>query len=150
MASRGCTRLTKGRTYMVRRSGLPSLAVAWLSYIHCSAAQYEGCTNGTIAGIGDGQCNAENNNPSCGFDGGDVSRCCVAAVRFNALALCGYNMQTVLWRTNGNTIIHVSPGAESQAVKCSLYSFLINLLAATTAVAPFKLADHHSSKSIAA
>ncbi|CAN0527961.1 unnamed protein product, partial [Scytosiphon promiscuus] len=35
------------------------------------SAQYSDCENGTIADIGDGQCDAENNNPYCDYDGGD-------------------------------------------------------------------------------
>lgn len=38
-----------------------------------ATAQYDNCVNGTITDIGDGHCNAENNNPSCDYDGGDVS-----------------------------------------------------------------------------
>lgn len=51
---------------MVRRSRFPSLVVVLLLCIRGAAAQYDGCTNGTIAAIGDGRCDAENNSPYCG------------------------------------------------------------------------------------
>lgn len=57
---------------MTRRT-IASVLVTILSLQGGAAAQYDGCVNGAVADIGDGRCNAENNNPSCGFDGGDVS-----------------------------------------------------------------------------
>lgn len=56
-------------------SGAASLLFLLGCFCGCVAAQYDGCTNGTVTEIGDGRCNAENNNPSCGFDGGDVRFC---------------------------------------------------------------------------
>ncbi|CAM9233132.1 unnamed protein product [Scytosiphon promiscuus] len=59
---------------MVRRSAAIFFTSLWC-FAQGAAAQYSNCTNGTLETIGDGQCNAENNNPSCGFDGGDCCPC---------------------------------------------------------------------------
>ncbi|CAN0528891.1 unnamed protein product, partial [Scytosiphon promiscuus] len=39
---------------------------------------YDSCTNGTVTDIGNGLCDAANNNPSCGYDGGDCCPCTCA------------------------------------------------------------------------
>ncbi|CAN0042723.1 unnamed protein product [Ectocarpus fasciculatus] len=62
---------------MVRQSAT-GLAVAVLSLSHWirgGAAQYDNCTDGTVADIANGVCNSANNNPSCGYDGGDCCFC---------------------------------------------------------------------------
>ena len=56
----------------VRRGGSPRLAVAVFCCVHVASAQYNSC-NGTVANIGDGQCDQSLNTPNCGWDGGDVS-----------------------------------------------------------------------------
>ena len=58
---------------MIRLNGVAVFAVTVSLCFRAGAAQYDGCTNGTVADIGNGRCDAANNNPSCGFDGGDVS-----------------------------------------------------------------------------
>ncbi|CAM9651378.1 unnamed protein product [Ectocarpus fasciculatus] len=45
------------------------------SLLHGGAAQYDTCTNGAIADIGNGRCDTELNIPSCGYDGGDCCSC---------------------------------------------------------------------------
>ncbi|CAM9191106.1 unnamed protein product [Ectocarpus sp. 13 AM-2016] len=57
-----------------RRSSVSSVAVL-LSFLPGAVAQYDSCVNGTIDDIGNGRCDTENNNPSCGFDGGDCCSC---------------------------------------------------------------------------
>ena len=75
--TRGELRLPKKqRTRVVRRNIAGVAAVALLfCCLHGGAAQYDTCTNGTVADIGNGQCDAANNNPSCGYDGGDCCPC---------------------------------------------------------------------------
>lgn len=60
------------RGIMVRASATVFFATI-SSFFACGAAQYAACYNGTLSAIGDGQCDDDNNNASCGFDGGDVS-----------------------------------------------------------------------------
>lgn len=55
------------------RPGAAELFLALSLLFQSVASQYSGCTNGTMSNIGDGRCDDENNNPFCGFDGGDVS-----------------------------------------------------------------------------
>ncbi len=50
-------------------------AVALSYTFHGGTAQYESCTNGTIADIGNGRCDAALNVASCGYDGGDCCPC---------------------------------------------------------------------------
>eukprot|EP00752_Nemacystus_decipiens_P009937 g8861.t1 len=52
------------------------------------SAQYESCTNGTVADIGNGRCDAELNVPSCGYDGGD---CCSCTCSDSATHSCSDN-----------------------------------------------------------
>eukprot|EP00904_Undaria_pinnatifida_P004259 jgi/Undpi1/13834/HiC_scaffold_9.g03485.m1 len=75
--TRGELRLPKKqRTRVVRRNIAGVAAVALLfCCLHGGAAQYDTCTNGTVADIGNGLCDAVNNNPSCGYDGGDCCPC---------------------------------------------------------------------------
>ena len=40
-----------------------------------TGAQYDNCTDGTIDWIQDGLCDNDNNNESCGYDGGDCCEC---------------------------------------------------------------------------
>lgn len=40
-----------------------------------AVTQFDSCTNGTIADIGNGRCDTALNVPSCGFDGGDCCSC---------------------------------------------------------------------------
>ncbi|CAN0168925.1 unnamed protein product [Ectocarpus sp. 12 AP-2014] len=63
---------------MVRQRGSTSFTVYTLllcPLLHGGAAQYDTCTNGAIADIGNGRCDAELNVPSCGYDGGDCCSC---------------------------------------------------------------------------
>lgn len=57
------------------RVNIVSFAVTLVSYIYGSVAQFDGCTNGTVADVGNGRCDITNNIPSCGFDGGDCCPC---------------------------------------------------------------------------
>ncbi|CBJ48857.1 hypothetical protein Esi_0049_0119 [Ectocarpus siliculosus] len=70
-----------------RRSSISSVAVL-LSLLLGAAAQYDSCVNGTIDDIGNGRCDAENNSPSCGFDGGD---CCSCTCTDTVLYSCADN-----------------------------------------------------------
>lgn len=60
---------------MVRQSaaGLAAVALSLSHWVRGVAAQYDNCTDGTVASIANGECDQANNNPSCGYDGGDVS-----------------------------------------------------------------------------
>ena len=66
-------RQRKDRVTMARQRGLTAAAVTLWCFPRAVAAQYDSCTTGTVANIGNGQCDAELNVPSCGYDGGDVS-----------------------------------------------------------------------------
>lgn len=59
---------------MVGLSSIPSLAVVLSSCFRRGAAQYDRC-EGPVADIGNGECDAELNVPSCGYDGGDCCSC---------------------------------------------------------------------------
>ena len=61
-----------GRTATMR--GGFAASVALLCLLQGVAAQYDSCT-GAVANIGNGQCNAALNVPSCGYDGGDCCSC---------------------------------------------------------------------------
>lgn len=52
--------------------------VTFLCFFRGGGAQYGNCTNGTVADIGNGRCDEANNNPHCGFDGGDCCSCTCA------------------------------------------------------------------------
>ena len=55
-------------------------AVTLLCFLQDAAAQYSGCTTGAVENIGNGQCDAALNVPSCGYDGGDCCPCtCVSS-----------------------------------------------------------------------
>lgn len=66
---------------MINRCGLSTalLLVAALFFFGVNA-QYGRCVNGTIADIGNARCDIANNNPECGYDGGDVSRATVSCM----------------------------------------------------------------------
>ena len=66
-------RQRKDRVGMARQRGQPVAAVTFWCFLRAVAAQYDSCTTGAVANIGNGQCDAELNVPSCGYDGGDVS-----------------------------------------------------------------------------
>ena len=67
------------RAAMARRRGVTS-AVTVLFFVQNTAAQYDGCTTGAVENIGNGQCDAALNVPSCGYDGGDCCPCtCVSS-----------------------------------------------------------------------
>ncbi|CAN0225140.1 unnamed protein product, partial [Scytosiphon promiscuus] len=67
-------RLRSRRQGMARSSIAGSLIVL-LSLWGDAGALYDDCIDGTVGEIGDGRCNSENNNPLCGFDGGDCCPC---------------------------------------------------------------------------
>eukprot|EP00903_Cladosiphon_okamuranus_P014549 g13496.t1 len=50
-------------------------AVTILCSLQGVAAQYDSCTTGVVANIGNGQCDAALNIPSCGYDGDSVFNC---------------------------------------------------------------------------
>lgn len=54
---------------------LVGFVVSFLCFCRGGRAQYDNCTNGTVTDIGNGWCDAVNNNPHCGFDGGDCCSC---------------------------------------------------------------------------
>lgn len=60
---------------MMNRCGslAASLLVAALCFSCGVTAQYDRCVGGMITDIGNARCDIENNNPECGYDGGDVS-----------------------------------------------------------------------------
>ncbi len=60
---------------MIRYGSAAVVAVALGCRCQGGAAQYESCTNGTVADIGNGRCDAALNVPACGFDGGDCCPC---------------------------------------------------------------------------
>lgn len=53
--------------------GFAVAALGWCFYD--GAAQYDSCTSGTVADIGNGRCDEELNVPSCAFDAGDCCPC---------------------------------------------------------------------------
>ena len=57
---------------MARELGFAAAVTLWC-FLQGVAAQYDSCTTGAVANIGNGQCDAALNVPSCGYDGGDVS-----------------------------------------------------------------------------
>ncbi|CAN0045690.1 unnamed protein product, partial [Scytosiphon promiscuus] len=79
---------TRACALMVRCSILPGLVALFWHHLPGAVAQYDACNNGTVASIGDGQCDAVNNNPSCGFDGGD---CCTCTCSDGPLHSCSDN-----------------------------------------------------------
>ena len=60
---------------MIRHCSAATAAVALTYCMKGGAAQYDGCTNGTVADIGNGRCDAALNVPACGYDGGDCCPC---------------------------------------------------------------------------
>ena len=50
-------------------------AISLLCLLQGVAAQYDNCTTGAIANIGNGQCDSALNVLSCGYDGGDCCPC---------------------------------------------------------------------------
>lgn len=60
---------------MVRRDSIARFALGLSCCFHSGAAQYENCTVSTATYIGDGICDAANNNALCGYDGGDCCSC---------------------------------------------------------------------------
>lgn len=60
---------------MILLGGVAGFAVVVSFCFLGGAAQYDSCTNGTVADIGNGRCDAANNNPSCAFDAGDCCAC---------------------------------------------------------------------------
>ena len=75
------------------RSGVASFAaVALLGCLRDGTAQYDDtCTDGKVANIGNGRCDAANNNPSCGYDGGDCCPCTCADSPAHAFADSDFN-----------------------------------------------------------
>lgn len=63
-----------GRAAMTKQRGLTA-AVTLLCFLKGVAAQYDSCIAGAVANIGNGQCDAALNIPSCGYDGGDCCPC---------------------------------------------------------------------------
>ena len=57
------------------RYSVATIALTFLGCFRGGAAQYDSCTNGKVADIGNGRCDAELNVPSCGYDGGDCCPC---------------------------------------------------------------------------
>eukprot|EP00752_Nemacystus_decipiens_P013054 g11547.t1 len=64
----------RGRRAALRR-GRFTAAVILSCFLRGAAAQYDRCTSGAIANIGNGRCDAALNVPSCGYDGGDCCPC---------------------------------------------------------------------------
>jgi hypothetical protein len=62
-----------------------------------------GCT-GTAGTIGDGQCDPANNNPPCGYDGGD---CCATTCLSSSTYTCGVNGYLCL--TGSNALLFADP-----------------------------------------
>lgn len=59
---------------MLRKGGLGA-AVTLSCFLQGVAAQYDSCTTGGVANIGNGQCDAALNVRACGYDGGDCCSC---------------------------------------------------------------------------
>ena len=59
---------------MVQRQ-ITVVIACFLLRLRDAAAQYDSCTNGTVADIGNGRCDTALNSPACGFDGGDCCSC---------------------------------------------------------------------------
>ena len=57
------------------KAGCFAAVVILFCSLRGGAAQYDSCTNGTSANIGNGQCDPALNTASCGFDGGDCCPC---------------------------------------------------------------------------
>lgn len=62
------------REAMIKQHGLTAAVTLWC-FLQGAAAQYDSCTTGAVANIGNGQCDAALNVPSCGYDGGDCCSC---------------------------------------------------------------------------
>ena len=60
---------------MISFTSFAVIAVLAGCRFRCGAAQYDNCTNGTVADIGNGRCDPALNIPSCGYDGGDCCPC---------------------------------------------------------------------------
>ena len=58
----------------MRQPSFAAAVILW-GFLQGVAAQYDSCTTGAVANIGDGQCDAALNVPSCGYDGGDCCPC---------------------------------------------------------------------------
>ena len=72
--------LAQGRQAVMARQRGVTAAVTLLYFLQNAAAQYDGCTTGAVENIGNGQCDAALNVPSCGYDGGDCCPCtCVSS-----------------------------------------------------------------------
>lgn len=66
----------KGDSMMNRCGSSAALLLVAVLFSCVATAQYSSCINGTITDIGNARCDMENNNPECGYDGGDVSSPC--------------------------------------------------------------------------
>eukprot|EP00752_Nemacystus_decipiens_P009914 g8846.t1 len=60
---------------MVRLKTIAVLVAAFGRSLLGGDSQYDNCTKGTVADIGNGRCDTELNVPSCGYDGGDCCSC---------------------------------------------------------------------------
>eukprot|EP00752_Nemacystus_decipiens_P007555 g6749.t1 len=61
------------RSAMTRGGFTAAVTLLW--FFKSVAAQYDSCTTGVAANIGNGQCDEALNVPSCGYDGGDCCSC---------------------------------------------------------------------------
>ena len=61
---------------MARQGGVAvSAVVALACRFDTGSAQFDSCTGGVVADIGNGRCDPELNVPTCGYDGGDCCPC---------------------------------------------------------------------------
>ena len=60
---------------MIPHGRVVAVALAVGCWFYGGTAQYDSCTNGTVADIGNGRCDAALKVPSCGYDGGDCCPC---------------------------------------------------------------------------
>lgn len=69
------------------RLALARLALLACSFLRgCETVRGQDCSSSVIADVGNGMCDAENNTPSCEYDGGD---CCACTCEDGPLYACG-------------------------------------------------------------
>lgn len=90
---------------MASRNTVAGAVVALLYCLLGGDSQYDSCTTGTVADIGNGRCDTELNVIACGYDGGDCCPCtCVDGPAFS----CSDNVFDCLYPDCGSAVATVS------------------------------------------
>lgn len=72
---------------------------SYRGFLYCSdpyclgliAGEYPDCTDGMLGWIGNGRCEPSNNNPQCGYDGGDCCPCTCNSGNFLKCGMAGFD-----------------------------------------------------------